>query len=173
MLRYEICDIITAEIIIIMGGIMTYLLTFLEGLASFISPCILPLVPLYITYFSGSNTTGTKKAFVNSLAFVLGFTLIFVLMAVLTSTLGAFVSENMKYIKYVFGGLTILLGLVYLNIFHFKFLNTALNIKFDLQNLYIIRSFIFGILFSISHTPCIGYFIGSALMLVMRRARYF
>jgi cytochrome c-type biogenesis protein len=150
------------------GGFMTYLLTFLEGLASFVSPCILPLVPLYISYFSGANATNTKKAFTNSLFFVLGFTLIFVLMAVLTSTLGAFISSNMRYIKYIFGALTIILGLIYLDIFKLKFLNSALNIKFDLTSLNVFRSFIFGILFSVSHTPCIGYFIGSALMLVIR-----
>ena len=146
---------------------MTYLLTFLEGFASFISPCILPLVPLYIVYFSGTDSKGIKKALLNSISFVLGFTLIFVLMAVLASSLGSFIASNTKYIKYIFGAFSIIFGLAYLDLIKLKFLNSSQNLKFDLNNLNVIRSFIFGILFSISHTPCIGYFIGSALMLVM------
>ncbi len=152
---------------------MTYLLTFLEGIASFISPCILPLVPMYITYFSGTGNKSTKKALINSLFFVLGFTLVFIALAIITSYLGIYVSDKIKYIKYVLGALSIILGLAYMGILKLNFLNSALNVKLELNNLNIIRSLVFGMLFSFSHAPCVGYFLGSALMLIARKARSF
>lgn len=148
---------------------MNYLFTFLEGLASFISPCILPLVPIYISFFSGVENPSTKKAFINSLFFVLGFSIIFILMGLFASTLGVFISSNMKYIKIVFGIIMILLGIAYMDIIKLPvFLNLNIKSKINLKELNPIRSFLFGILFSISHTPCVGLFLSSALMLVTK-----
>ena len=56
---------------------MDYLLTFLEGIASFISPCLLPMLPIYISYFIGEDNSNTRKALINSIGFVTGFTLVF------------------------------------------------------------------------------------------------
>ena len=71
---------------------MEYLLTFLEGLASFISPCLLPMLPIYISYFMGEEETGKKKAIINSIGFVLGFTLVFLSLSIFASTIGHFIS---------------------------------------------------------------------------------
>jgi len=60
---------------------MEYLITFVEGLASFISPCILPVIPLYISYFGASNENG-KRAITNSIGFVTGFSLVFILLGI-------------------------------------------------------------------------------------------
>ncbi len=146
---------------------MDYFLTFLEGFASFISPCILPLVPMYISYFSGTQESGTKKALTNSFFFVLGFMAIFILMAIFASSLGIFINENIKTIKIVFGFLMILLGFIYMDLIKITGISsyTAKN-NYDVKNLNPIRSFVFGVLFSISHTPCVGVFLGSALMLI-------
>lgn len=64
---------------------MDYLFTFLEGIASFISPCILPMLPIYISYFLGEDNKRTSKAVINATGFVLGFTIIFLLLAILAS----------------------------------------------------------------------------------------
>lgn len=147
---------------------MNYIMTFLEGFASFISPCILPLIPLYVSYFSGNENGNTKKALVNAISFCLGFSLIFILTAVFASTLGLFINSNLKIIKLLFGIICMIFGLVYMNVLKLNLFNNALNIKLDLSNLNIFRSFIFGILFSISHAPCVGPFIGAALMLIIK-----
>ena len=147
---------------------MDYLLTFLEGFASFISPCILPLVPIYISYFMGASEESNKKskAFINSLFFVLGFTIIFILIAILATTVGQFFSQYLKYIKIAFGIILIFLGLDYMDIIRIKFPNFNLKNSFNTQNLNIIKSLVFGVLFSISHAPCTGVFLASALALI-------
>ena len=66
---------------------MEYIFTFLEGFASFISPCLLPMLPIYISYFMGEEEKNTKKAAINSIGFVAGFTVVFLLLAVFASTL--------------------------------------------------------------------------------------
>ena len=147
---------------------MNYLMTFLEGFASFISPCILPLIPMYISYFSGSTKDNTKKTLFNALMFCLGFTLIFILMAFFVSSLGMIINKYISIIKIVFGIICIVWGLLYMDIFKLKFFGKSLNIKYDVTNLNLIRSFIFGILFSISHAPCTGVFLGAALMLIAK-----
>lgn len=90
---------------------MEYLLTFVEGFASFISPCVLPLLPLYISYFAGKNDKRKAKAFINSIAFVIGFTIIFTLLAIIVNTIGNQISRGLNYIKIVFGIIVIILGL--------------------------------------------------------------
>ena len=79
---------------------MNYLFTFLEGIASFISPCILPVIPIYISYFAGkSDDAKTSKTVLNALGFVLGFTISFTLLSVFASTLGRLVNSNIKFLK--------------------------------------------------------------------------
>ena len=175
---YDIISLVTAlELLILftfhptnsyMEDFMNYLMTFLEGFASFISPCILPLIPLYISYFSGSEKDNTKKTLLNAIIFCLGFTLIFILMAVFASSLGVAINQHIKIIKLIFGIICIIFGLLYMDIFKFKVLGKSFNFKFDVSNLNIIRSFVFGIFFSVSHAPCTGMFLGAALMLITK-----
>ncbi len=148
-------------------------MTFLEGFASFISPCILPLIPLYVSYFSGSEKENTKKTIINAIVFCIGFSLIFILMAIFASSVGLFINTNIRTINIVFGIICIIFGLFYMEIFKIKIFNKTINIPFDVKNLNIIRSFIFGVLFSISHAPCTGPFLGSALMLIIKEQKLF
>jgi len=152
---------------------MEYIFTFIEGIASFISPCLLPMIPIYISYFAGKDEKKLSKTLINSLSFVLGFTTVFILLAVFASKLGIIISENIKYIKIFFGIIIIILGLNYMEVFKIKFLNTTKFQKIDTNNLNFIKSFIFGILFSISWTPCIGTFLSSALLMVSKQQEMF
>lgn len=145
---------------------MEYFFTFLEGVASFISPCILPMLPIYISYFLGKEEKSTKKALINSSGFVLGFTIIFLLLSIFASNLGAIISSNMKYIKIVFGIVIILLGLNYMELLNIKLLNKTKGMNTKIKELNFIKSTAFGMLFSISWTPCIGTFLSSALLLI-------
>ena len=145
---------------------MEYLFIFLEGIASFISPCLLPMIPIYISYFIGENDKESKKKILNAVGFVLGFTLVFILLSIFASTFGTLISSNMKYIKIAFGIIIILFGLNYMEVLKIKFLNKSNGIKANTKNLNFIKSILFGIIFSISWTPCIGTFLSSALMLI-------
>ncbi len=148
---------------------MEYVFTFLEGIASFISPCLLPMLPIYIAYFAGKNEKKTQKAILNAVGFVLGFTTIFLLLAIFASQVGKLVSSYMKYIKIVFGMVIIAFGLNYMEFLNLKFMSKRNAVNADLQNLNFMKSFLFGMLFSISWTPCIGTFLSSALLLVAKQ----
>ena len=144
---------------------MEYVFTLLEGIASFISPCILPMIPIYVSYFSGEDSK-KNKSFINSIAFVLGFSFVFILLAILTNRLGVFLTEYLKYIKIAFGVLIIFLGLNYMDIFKLKIFERFKKFQPDVNNLNFAKSFVFGILFSVSITPCVGTFLSSALLLI-------
>lgn len=88
---------------------MDYIFTFIEGIASFISPCVLPMLPIYISYFIGEDNKKVSKAVINSIGFVLGFTTIFIILSVFASNFGGIISSNIKYVKIVFGIIIILL----------------------------------------------------------------
>ncbi len=137
---------------------MEYILTFLEGIISFISPCMLPMLPIYISYFAGSD--GKKsKTFVKALAFVLGFTFIFCLLGLTFGTIGSAVSGN-NIVNIVCGALVVIFGLSYMDIIKipiFRGSTKAMKITG------IASAFLFGMVFSVSLTPCIGVFLGSAL----------
>ncbi len=147
---------------------MEYVFTFLEGIASFISPCLLPMIPIYIAYFAGKEEEKTNKAVINAIGFVLGFTVVFVLLAVFASQLGKLVSSHMKYIKLVFGMVIIVFGLNYMEVLNLKFMNKMRTMQTNTENLNFVKAFLFGLLFSVSWTPCIGTFLSSALLIVAR-----
>lgn len=147
---------------------MEYVFTFLEGIASFISPCLLPMIPIYIAYFAGKEEEKTNKAVINALGFVLGFTVVFVLLAVFASQLGKLVSSHMKYIKVAFGMVIIVFGLNYMEVLNLKFMNKMRKMQTNTENLNFVKAFLFGLLFSVSWTPCIGTFLSSALLIVAR-----
>ena len=147
---------------------MDYILTFLEGIASFISPCLLPMVPIYISYFIGEDENNNKKAILNSVGFVLGFTTIFLILSIFASQLGAILSSNIRYIKIFFGIVIILFGLNYMEFLKIGFLNKTKSKKMNTKNFNFFKAMLFGILFSISWTPCIGTFLSSALLLIAK-----
>lgn len=140
---------------------MQYLLTFLEGFISFISPCMLPMIPIYLTYFAGENNE-KKKVLPRALNFVLGFSLVFCIIGVLAGTVGAFLHEHQTVVNIVCGIIVILFGLSYLEIIPLNFIK-GIQTKHDADGTF--SAFLFGMVFSVSLTPCVGAFLGSALML--------
>ena len=150
--------------IIFIGVVMEYFITFVEGLASFISPCVLPIIPIYISYF-GAESKSTKRALINSLGFVSGFSIIFILMGVFASTFGKFIHEYSNYMNIIFGIFLIIIGLNYMGVIFIKFLSKTRQMESKKENLTFITSVLFGIIFSLSWTPCVGAFLSSALML--------
>lgn len=143
---------------------MEFLITFVEGLASFISPCILPIIPVYISYFSAENKN-SKKAIINSLGFVIGFTIVFILLGIFAGTLGSLIHKYSSYINIILGLFLIIIGLNYMGIIFIKFLNKSKKIKQNKKDLTLISSCFFGIIFSLSWTPCVGAFLSSALIM--------
>ena len=147
---------------------MEFIFTFLEGIASFISPCLLPMLPIYISYFIGKDNKNVKKAVLNASGFVLGFTIVFLVLSIFASQLGSLISSYIKYIKIFFGVIVILLGLNYMEIIDLKFLNKIKMKQADTKDLTFLKSILFGSVFSISWTPCIGTFLSSALLLIAK-----
>ena len=141
----------------------------IEGIITFISPCLLPMVPIYITYIVGDNKEDKGRAIFNSVGFVIGFTIVFMLLAVFASILGRYVSEYMHIIKIIFGIIMILFGLNFMEVINLKFLNLSNNIKIKTNGIGFLKAMLFGILFSITWTPCVGSLLGTALMMVAKQ----
>lgn len=140
---------------------MQYLITFLEGMISFISPCMLPMLPLYISYFAG-NADKKHRTFLRAGSFVLGFTLIFCLLGLFAGTLGAFLSEYKAIVNLVSGLIVIVFGLHYLDVIPLPFFK-GLQKTHEINSIF--SAFLFGVIYSVSLTPCVGAFLGSALMM--------
>ena len=143
---------------------MEYIITLIEGIISFISPCMLPMLPLYISYFAGDTNSANKKTktFTRAFAFVLGFTLVFTALGIFAGSIGTFFMKNQTIVNIVCGIIIIYFGLSYLNIVHIPFFK-GINHRFEVKGL--LSAFLFGMIYSISLTPCVGAFLGSALML--------
>jgi len=149
---------------------MQYLISFLEGIITFISPCILPMLPIYVTYFAGGGERTPRKTVTNAAGFVLGFTIIFVLMGVLAGTVGRFLAEYQTAVNVVSGAIVIFFGLTYLGVLKVN-LFKGINKSVDTSDLGFFSSLTFGLIFSIGWTPCVGAFLGSALMLASQQGQ--
>ncbi len=141
---------------------MIYLITFLEGIISFISPCMLPMIPVYLSYFAG-DVNKKRNTLINSISFVFGFTLVFCLLGVFAGTFGSLLRNHQTIVNIVCGIIVIIFGLNYLDLIHINLFKT--NNKKATKINGIFSAFLFGIIFSINLTPCVGAFLGSALMM--------
>ena len=143
--------------------IMQYVFSFLEGIISFISPCLLPMLPIYVSYFAAGQTKDREKTtLINALAFVLGFTLVFVALGLFFGTLGAFLQSYSTVVNIILGLIVVLFGLGFMGIIKPVFGMKGMK-SGDTQNLNFFKAMMFGMIFSISWTPCVGAFLGSAL----------
>ena len=147
---------------------MQYLISFLEGIITFISPCLLPMLPIYISYFAGGGQRSTKKTMLCASGFVLGFTLLFVAMGALAGTLGSFLKTWQTWVNIVSGLIVVFFGLNFLGVFKLNlFRGTGMAAK--TENMGFFSAMVFGIVFSVGWTPCVGAFLGSALMLASQQ----
>ena len=146
---------------------MQYFISFLEGIITFVSPCLLPMLPIYISYFAGDSERDTKRVVKNALGFILGFTLVFVLLGALAGSLGTLLQEYSAVVNLVTGLIVIFFGLNFLGVFRVNlFRGTKLG---NVEHLGFFSSLLFGVVFSVGWTPCVGAFLGSALMLASQQ----
>ena len=154
---------------------MLYLITFLEGIISFISPCMLPMLPLYLSYFAGDagkhspdaanseeQNPSQSRVFLHACAFVVGFSVVFITLGVFAGALGMLLTRYQTILNIVCGAIVILLGLSYLEIIRIPFFTGMKTAK---KAGSVLSAFVFGVIYSVSLTPCIGAFLGSALMM--------
>ena len=140
---------------------MQYLITFLEGLISFLSPCMLPMLPVYLSYFAG-NADKKHRVLLRAGCFVLGFTLVFSLMGLFAGTLSTLLMRRQTVVNIVTGIIVIVFGLSYLEIIPLPFLR-GMQTRREVTGAF--SAFVFGMIYSVSLPPCVGAFLGSALML--------
>lgn len=147
---------------------MQYLVSFLEGVITFISPCLLPMLPIYISYFAGGGERTVKRTLKGALGFVMGFTLVFVAMGALAGTVGSFLARYQTAVNILCGAVVILFGLNYLGILKFN-LFRGRGHDLDTDDMGFFSALLFGVIFSVGWTPCVGAFLGSALMLASQQ----
>ncbi len=149
---------------------MQYIISFLEGIITFISPCLLPMIPIYLTYFAGSGERTTKKTVTGALGFVSGFTLVFIAMGALAGTIGSLFTKYQNIVNILCGLIVIFFGLNFMGVFKlnlFKGMKQSVNT----DNMNFFSAVLFGIVFSLGWTPCVGAFLGSALMMASREGQ--
>ena len=147
---------------------MQYLISFLEGIITFISPCLLPMLPIYISYFGGGGQRTTRKTLTCATGFVLGFTAVFVALGALASTLGGLLKAHQTAVNIISGLIVILFGLNYLGVLKFNLFRGSRH-SVSQGNMTFFSAFVFGTIFSVGWTPCVGTFLGSALMLASQQ----
>ena len=146
---------------------MQYVISCLEGIITFVSPCLLPMLPIYISYFAGGGERTTARTVKNALGFVLGFTLVFVAMGALAGTVGSFFKQHQTAVNLLSGLVVILFGLQFLGVFKwnlFRGSGRAVNGEMGFFS-----AVVFGVIFSLGWTPCVGAFLGSALALASQQ----
>ena len=146
---------------------MQYVIAFLEGVVTFLSPCLLPMLPVYLSYFAAGGSRTTRRTLAGALGFVAGFTAVFVALGALAGTLGGLLRQYQTLVNLVCGGVVILFGLNFLGVLHLDlFHGSAARAP---QGGGFWQSAVFGAVFSVGWTPCVGAFLGSALMLASQQ----
>ena len=149
---------------------MQYVISFLEGIITFISPCLLPMLPIYISYFAGGGERTLRRTIVNAGGFVLGFTAVFVTMGALAGTLGGALKAHQGLVNLVSGLMVILFGLSYLGVVPVNLFRGSRR-QMSTSDLGFGSAMLFGMIFSVGWTPCAGAFLGSALMLASQQGQ--
>lgn len=138
---------------------MQYLITFLEGLISFISPCMLPMLPVYLSYFAGARG---GKSIPRIVSFIFGFTVVFCLMGFFAGSISYYLVRYKTAVNAVSGLLVILFGLGFMEIIRLPFFK---GMKRGIEVKSVLSAFVFGLVFAVSLSPCTGAFLGSAFMM--------
>ena len=150
---------------------ISLLLAFLAGFLSFLSPCVLPIVPGFISYIAGTSLNELKNGnefnninFIKKIClFILGFSLIFILLGLSVDYISNFLFMYKKNLSILSGTLIILFGLFSIGILNFNFLNKELKFDLAFQKFNFFSPFLIGIAFAFGWSPCIGPILGSVL----------
>jgi cytochrome c-type biogenesis protein len=158
---------------------VTLLAAFAAGVLSFVSPCVLPLIPGYISFISGltleemqgeeSRSASRRHVIIASLAFVLGFTVVFVAAGASATAIGKFLFSQSTIIKRIAGAILIVLGLHMMGVFRIGFLESEKRIHTQRKPAGPIGAFLVGIAFAFGWTPCIGPILGGILTIAASR----
>lgn len=147
-------------------------IAFIAGLASFLSPCVLSLVPAYIGYLGGRAAGGELNAknrwvtFSHGLAFVLGFTIVFLLFNIIASALGGFLFDIRTWLARIGGLVIIIFGLHMIGILRLKFLEYDIRVHSSInKNMGFLSSIFMGVFFSAGWSPCVGPVLGAIMTL--------
>jgi cytochrome c-type biogenesis protein len=153
---------------------ITVISAFIAGLLSFLSPCVLPLIPSYITYITGlsfadlqaENPTSKvrRQTIIHSLLFIAGFTFVFILLGASATFIGGFLQEHMKMIRRLGGVLIVLFGVHLTGIVPIQLLLGEKRMTIHNKPAGYAGSFLVGVAFSAGWTPCIGPILASILM---------
>lgn len=143
---------------------MSYLFLFIEGILTFISPCFLPMLPVYLSYFGTAEADNTWDLFKKAFAFVLGFTVIFVALGLTASGISKFLIQHRSLITRIGGMIMIFLGLKMLGLFRLPSRGKKGSPSLMAKPQTILDSFLFGILIAFSWSPCLSIFLTAALL---------
>lgn len=153
---------------------MASVAAFTAGFISFISPCVLPLIPSYVGFITGmsfedltngANRDAVRKAtIVNSLLFILGFSLVFVLLGATATAVGRALNRYQNIIRWVGGVMVVILGVHFSGLINIKFLQIEKRVHLKNRPLGYVGSVLIGMAFAAGWTPCIGPILGSILM---------
>jgi cytochrome c-type biogenesis protein len=142
-------------------------ISFAAGLLSFLSPCVLPLIPSYVTFVTGLSLEDVSKArriaLVHSLLFVTGFTLIFLALGATASTVGRMLGYNREWVSRIGGVIVIVLGLYLIGVFNFSWFARERRVHVSDKPLGYLGTVLVGMAFAAGWTPCIGPILGAVL----------
>ncbi len=147
------------------------------GMISFLSPCVLPIVPPYLAYMSGVSMSeltteqeARRKAIVAALFFVMGLSTVFLFLGFTASVFGAFFLQNQDLFSKIAGGVVIIFGLHFLNVFRIPFLDREARIETGETGGSAFGAYVLGLAFAFGWTPCIGPQLGAILSLAAGEA---
>lgn len=158
---------------------VSFITAFVFGIFSFISPCVLPIVPGYLSFISGLSfeelktaetlSSARRRVVINSILFVAGFSFVFIAMGASASALGKFLLNQLPLLTKVAGVVIIIFGVHMTGIFKISFLNYEKRVHVSTRPISFLGSFIVGIAFATGWTPCIGPILASILTLAARQ----
>ncbi len=158
---------------------VSYVAAFIGGFLSFISPCVLPLIPGYLSFVSGlsmeefrsgeASASSRGKLLASSLAFVAGFSLVFIALGASASAIGDFLMSRLPILGKIAGVLIIIFGLHTMGVFRLAFLDTEKRVHTGRKPAGLVGALLVGIAFAFGWTPCIGPILGGILVLAGRK----
>ena len=154
---------------------ITYIGALIAGLLSFVSPCVLPLIPAYISFLGGASlaqlteedgidAATQKRVFYAAIAFVLGFSTVFIALGATATAISALIAQNSLLLGQIAGVIIVIFGLHYMGVFRIGFLNFEKRFHLENKPAGLAGSYILGLAFAFGWTPCVGPILASVLM---------
>ena len=154
---------------------ITYFGALVAGLLSFASPCVLPLIPAYISFLGGASLSQLteedgvdvatqKRVIYAAIAFVLGFSTVFIALGASATTISALIAQNSLLLGQIAGVIIVIFGLHFIGVFRIGFLNFEKRFHLENKPAGLAGSYILGLAFAFGWTPCVGPILASVLM---------